>query len=174
MLLDEKTAEVPLEDTIVAAGDLNGHVGATKDGYRCQAMGVGHGTKVVSAFWDMRLSQPCHRKYEVLVRHRDQKLVTGAKVVPYDTVATQHRPPICTKKIMPIKRIHEGWCGPVRIRWWRLREKKATVTFRNKLPPITNIDEAWKNATQAIAEVAHSVLDTTKQGRRRIDRLAWL
>ncbi|EYB91332.1 hypothetical protein Y032_0207g2033 [Ancylostoma ceylanicum] len=33
-LLDEKTEEVPPEDTIIVAGDLNGHVGATKEGYR--------------------------------------------------------------------------------------------------------------------------------------------
>ncbi|VDO78489.1 unnamed protein product [Heligmosomoides polygyrus] len=31
-LLDEKTAEVPSQDMIAVAGDLNGHVGATKDG----------------------------------------------------------------------------------------------------------------------------------------------
>ncbi|EYC43180.1 hypothetical protein Y032_0501g2604 [Ancylostoma ceylanicum] len=31
MLLDDKTAEVPLKDAIVNAGVLNGHVGATKD-----------------------------------------------------------------------------------------------------------------------------------------------
>ncbi|VDO73939.1 unnamed protein product [Heligmosomoides polygyrus] len=31
-LVDEKTAEVPSKDVIIVAGDLNGHVGATKDG----------------------------------------------------------------------------------------------------------------------------------------------
>ncbi|VDO63929.1 unnamed protein product [Heligmosomoides polygyrus] len=34
-LLDEKTAEVPSQDVIVVAGDLNGHVGAAKDRYSC-------------------------------------------------------------------------------------------------------------------------------------------
>ncbi|VDP12578.1 unnamed protein product [Heligmosomoides polygyrus] len=34
-LLDEKTAEVPLKDVVIVAGDLNGHLGATKDGYSC-------------------------------------------------------------------------------------------------------------------------------------------
>ncbi|VDP01144.1 unnamed protein product [Heligmosomoides polygyrus] len=34
-LLDEKTAEVPSKDVIIVAGDLNRHVGATKDGYSC-------------------------------------------------------------------------------------------------------------------------------------------
>ncbi|VDO91568.1 unnamed protein product [Heligmosomoides polygyrus] len=35
-LLDEKTAEVPSKDVIIVAGDLSGHVGATKDVYSCQ------------------------------------------------------------------------------------------------------------------------------------------
>ncbi|VDP14023.1 unnamed protein product [Heligmosomoides polygyrus] len=34
-LLDEKTAVVPSKDVIIVAGNLNGHVGATKDGYGC-------------------------------------------------------------------------------------------------------------------------------------------
>ncbi|VDO18766.1 unnamed protein product [Heligmosomoides polygyrus] len=34
-LLDEKTAEVQSKDVIIVAGDLNGHVGVTKDGYSC-------------------------------------------------------------------------------------------------------------------------------------------
>ncbi|VDO79373.1 unnamed protein product [Heligmosomoides polygyrus] len=40
-LLDEKTAEVPSKDVIIVAGDLNGHVGATKDGYSCH-VGFGY------------------------------------------------------------------------------------------------------------------------------------
>ncbi|VDP12653.1 unnamed protein product [Heligmosomoides polygyrus] len=34
----------------------------------------------------------------VLVRDRDRSLVTDAKIVPYETVAPQHRPLICTLK----------------------------------------------------------------------------
>ncbi|EYB89511.1 hypothetical protein Y032_0231g3017 [Ancylostoma ceylanicum] len=45
MLLDEKTVEVPMEDTIVVAGDLNGRVGAAKDGYRCHG-GFRYGTRI--------------------------------------------------------------------------------------------------------------------------------
>ncbi|VDP13176.1 unnamed protein product [Heligmosomoides polygyrus] len=37
----------------------------------------------------------------ILVKHRDRTLVTDAKVVPYETVATQHRPLIDTLKIAP-------------------------------------------------------------------------
>ncbi|VDP09412.1 unnamed protein product [Heligmosomoides polygyrus] len=43
-LLDEKTAEVPSKDMVVVAGDLNGHVGETKDGYSCHG-GFGYGSR---------------------------------------------------------------------------------------------------------------------------------
>ncbi|EYB88770.1 hypothetical protein Y032_0242g3448 [Ancylostoma ceylanicum] len=99
----------------------------------------------------------------VLVRHRDQKLVTDAKVVPYETVATQHRP---IMRNMPPKRMHDERCGPARIKWWRLNKKEESVTSRIKLPPVTTIDETWENATRAMVEVARSELGTTEPGRR--------
>ncbi|VDO75060.1 unnamed protein product [Heligmosomoides polygyrus] len=43
-LLDEKTAEVPSKDIIIVAGDLNGHVGATKDWHSCHG-GFGYGSR---------------------------------------------------------------------------------------------------------------------------------
>ncbi|VDP07230.1 unnamed protein product [Heligmosomoides polygyrus] len=33
--LDEETAEAPTKDVVIVAGDLNGHVGAMKDGHSC-------------------------------------------------------------------------------------------------------------------------------------------
>ncbi|EYC44649.1 hypothetical protein Y032_0455g1775 [Ancylostoma ceylanicum] len=104
----------------------------------------------------------------------NQKLVTDTKVVPYETVATQHRPLICTMKIMPPKRMHDERCGSARIKWWRLKEKEESVTSRVKLPPVTTIDETWENATRAILEVARSELGTTKPGRRKIGTQTWL
>ncbi|VDP31469.1 unnamed protein product [Heligmosomoides polygyrus] len=43
-LLDEKAAKLPLKDVIIVAGDLNGHVGAAKDGYSCHG-GFGYGSR---------------------------------------------------------------------------------------------------------------------------------
>ncbi|EYC05841.1 hypothetical protein Y032_0080g1394 [Ancylostoma ceylanicum] len=198
MLPDEKTAEVPMEDTIVVAGHLNGHEGASKDGYRCHG-GFVYGTRnddserflKYADSHDLVIMNTTFRKRPshhvsfysgnaqtqidfVLVRHRDQELVTDAKVVPYGTVATQHRPLIFTMKIMPPKGMHDERCGPARIKWWRLKEKEENVTSRTKLPPVTTIDETWENATRAVAEVARSELGTTKPDRRKINMQTWL
>ncbi|XGW23903.1 hypothetical protein V3C99_005819, partial [Haemonchus contortus] len=100
----------------------------------------------------------------VLVRHRDQGLVTDAKTVPYETVATQHRPLICTFKIAPPKPKLAERCGPARIKWWRLKEKEEAVVSSILLPAVTTVDETWKGAAEAI----------TRPGRRKLDKQTWL
>ncbi|EYC17836.1 hypothetical protein Y032_0029g1899 [Ancylostoma ceylanicum] len=103
------TTTIPMEDTIVVAGDLSGHVGATKDGYRCHR-GFGYRTRnddsehipEYADSYDLVIMNTKFRKRPsylvsfysdnahaqinfVFVRHRDQKLVTDAKDVPYET-----------------------------------------------------------------------------------------
>ncbi|VDP06041.1 unnamed protein product [Heligmosomoides polygyrus] len=113
-LLDEKTAVVPSKAVIIVAGDLNGHVGATKDGYSCHG-GFGYGSRnadgerileyaeshnltivntvvrkrdsnLISYFSVISMSQIDF----VLVKDRDRHIVTDAKTVPFETVAPQH------------------------------------------------------------------------------------
>ncbi|VDP45731.1 unnamed protein product, partial [Heligmosomoides polygyrus] len=62
----------------------------------------------------------------VLVRDRERSLVTDAKVVPYETVAPQHRPLICTLKIVPPRLKQVERCGAPSIKWWRMREKEGS------------------------------------------------
>ncbi|VDP54298.1 unnamed protein product [Heligmosomoides polygyrus] len=139
----------------VVAGDLNGHVGATKDGYSCHGglvSGTGHVTPM----------------------DRDRSVVTDAKIVPYETVTPQHRPLICTLKIAPPRLKQVERCGAVRIKWWRIREKEAAVISRVRLPTVTTVHETWKMATDAIRQAAQSELGITKPERRKVDKQAWL
>ncbi|KAL6742029.1 hypothetical protein Aduo_015229 [Ancylostoma duodenale] len=139
MLLDEKTVEVPSEDTIIIAEDLNGHMGTAKDGYSCHR-GFGYETRNVDGerileFADSHNLVIVNTKFRkrsshlvsfysgntqthidfVLVRHRDQNFVTDAKVVPYEIGATQHRPRICTMKLIPPKQRQDERYHPSRL-----------------------------------------------------------
>ncbi|VDP46647.1 unnamed protein product [Heligmosomoides polygyrus] len=124
-LLDEKTAEVPPKDVIIVAGDLNGYVCATKDG--CSSHGsFGYGSRnedderilKYTESHNLTIMNTVFRKRDshlisyysgssksqidfVLVKYRDRSIVTDAKIVPYETVAPQHRPLVCTLKITP-------------------------------------------------------------------------
>uniref|UniRef100_A0A7I4Z469 Reverse transcriptase domain-containing protein n=1 Tax=Haemonchus contortus TaxID=6289 RepID=A0A7I4Z469_HAECO len=176
-LLDGKTAEVLLQEAIVVAGDLNGHVGATKDGYSCHG-GFGYGSRNTDAervleyadSHNLTIVNTRFRKRDshlitfysgenrtqidfVLVRHRDQGLVTDAKTVPYEAVATQHRPLICTLKSAP---------------------PKPKIAESILLPAVTTVDKTRKGAAEAITRVARSKLGVTKPGRRKLDKQTWL
>ncbi|VDO97230.1 unnamed protein product [Heligmosomoides polygyrus] len=93
----------------------------------------------------------------VLVKYRDRSLVTDAKVVPYDTVAPQYRPLICTLKIVPPRMEQGERCGAPRIKWWRMREKEAALISGVRLPTVTTVGETWKKATDAIRQAARRV-----------------
>ncbi|VDL84135.1 unnamed protein product [Nippostrongylus brasiliensis] len=75
----------------------------------------------------------------VLVRRRDAKLASDAKIVPYETVATQHRPLICTMKITPPKREWVERCGHIRIKWWRIKGNEARMIAEIRMPPIVSV-----------------------------------
>ncbi|WKX94957.1 hypothetical protein Q1695_011868 [Nippostrongylus brasiliensis] len=186
-LLHEKTAEIPQEEMNVVAGDLYGHVGARKDGDKCSVskttmavvLDTEHGTKMASAFSSMHArttlsSRTRHSIDYVLVRRRDAKFVSDAKVVLYETVATQHRPLICTMKFTPPKQMRDERCGHERIKWWCLKKKEAEVIGGIRMPPIVDVDGTWQDMKSVVYDAARSQLGVTKPGRRMIDRQTWL
>ncbi|VDO63062.1 unnamed protein product [Heligmosomoides polygyrus] len=106
---------------------------------------------------------------------RDRSIVTDAKeVVPYETVAPQYRPLVCTLKITPPRVQQVERCDAARMKWWRMREKEAAVISRVRLPTVTTVDETWKRATDAIRQAAMLELGTTEPARRKVDRQTWL
>ncbi|EYC17368.1 hypothetical protein Y032_0031g2430 [Ancylostoma ceylanicum] len=103
------------------------------------------------------------------MRYRNQKLVTNAKVVSYETVTSQHRPLICTMKITPPNHKRAERCGPARMRWWRLREREAAVNSLIQLPPITNVDGTWQRAT--LQPLAYNSAPPNQVGGRSTEEL---
>ncbi|VDL74866.1 unnamed protein product [Nippostrongylus brasiliensis] len=97
----------------------------------------------------------------VLVRRRDAKLHSDAKVVPYETVATQHRPLIYTMNITPPKQMRVERCGQEYIKWLRLKKKEDEVIGGMRLPPIVDVDNTWQNMKTVVHEAARSELRAT-------------
>ncbi|VDL71287.1 unnamed protein product [Nippostrongylus brasiliensis] len=170
-LLHEKTAEIPSEEMVVVAGDLNGHVGISKDGFE-RHFEVS-ATEYETRTWKHEVAdRPC--AYEKKAIRRDDKLVTDAKVMPYEMVATQHRPLICTMKIIPLKGEWVERCGHSRIKWWRIKGNEASMIARIQMSSIVSVEEAWQPMKTATYEAARAQLGLTKPGRRRIDKQTWL
>ncbi|VDP22621.1 unnamed protein product [Heligmosomoides polygyrus] len=138
----------------VVAGDLNGHVGAAKDGYSCHG-GFGYGSRNVDGERILEYAESHSLTIIgfVLVKDRDRSIVTDAKVVPNEMVER---------------------CGTARIKLWRMREKEAAVISGVRLLTVTTVDETWKKATDAIRQAARLEIGTTKPGRRKVDKQTWL
>ncbi|VDO19416.1 unnamed protein product [Heligmosomoides polygyrus] len=98
----------------------------------------------------------------VLVKDRDRNFVTDAKIAPYEMVALQHRPLICTLKIAPLRQKQDGRCGAQKIKRWRTKATKAAVISRVRLPTVTALEETWRKAINAILQAARSELGPTK------------
>ena len=197
-LLDAETCKVPLKDYLVISGDLNGHVGKDADGSRCHG-GKGYGQRnedgeriiefadshdlVISNTWFIKRPSHLPTFYSgdnktqidfILVRRQHFKTVTNAKAVPYETIASQHRPIIADLRIKPPQQRLDERTGPPRIKWWRFREKEAEMVERTQLPAVTTVEETWNQTKHLIRVEAQRTLGMTKPGKRFIQRDTWL
>uniref|UniRef100_A0A7I4YDH8 Reverse transcriptase domain-containing protein n=1 Tax=Haemonchus contortus TaxID=6289 RepID=A0A7I4YDH8_HAECO len=176
-MLDEKTIEVPLQEALLAAGDLNGHVGATKDGYSCHG-GFGYGSR--NTYGERNLEYADSHNFAIVntrFRKRDSHLITfysGENRAQTDFVLVRHRDHGLVTDIAPPKPKLAERCEPARIKLWRLKEKEEAVVSSILLPAVTTVDETWKGAAEAITPVARSKLGVTKPGRRKLDKQTWL
>ncbi|VDO18467.1 unnamed protein product [Heligmosomoides polygyrus] len=139
---DRSTYEQPMSYHIVdgAEGDLNGHVGAAKDGYGCHS-GLGFGSRNADGerILEYAESQDLTIIDFVLVKDRDRCTVMNPKIVSYETVAPQHRPLICALKIAFPRLKQVERCGAARIKWWQTKEKEAAVISSVRLPTVTTV-----------------------------------
>uniref|UniRef100_A0A914WXY9 Reverse transcriptase domain-containing protein n=1 Tax=Plectus sambesii TaxID=2011161 RepID=A0A914WXY9_9BILA len=197
-LLDDKTAEVPPEDIVIVAGDLNGHVGSDSDGYRCHGgRGYGtrnadgerildyaeaHGLRLINTFFakpaaHLRTYYSGGKDSQidfVLTRCRDFRLALDAKIIPSESIGPQHRPLVVTMSIELPREKRDDRNNAARVKWWKLKEQTADVIANIDLPPIHAANTAWAALANSVRTVASETLGATKPGRRRIDRLTWL
>ena len=197
-MLDSQTRSVPANDYLVIAGDLNGHVGKDTDGNRCHG-GKGYGQRnengerivkfadshdlVLTNTWFIKRPMQLPAFYSgnnktqidyILVRRRHLLTVTNAKAVPYEAIATQHRPVIAILRIRPPQRQLNERTGPPRIKWWRFHEREAKMIPYIRLPAVTMVEETWNQAKHTICNEARRTLGITKPGKRFVKRDTWL
>uniref|UniRef100_A0A7I4YM41 Uncharacterized protein n=1 Tax=Haemonchus contortus TaxID=6289 RepID=A0A7I4YM41_HAECO len=127
-LLGENTAEVPLQEAIAAAVTLTVTWALRETVIALMVvLDMGHVTLMASAFDDMQTAAITPR--------------SAARNRQYPVKPSHHRPLICALKVaLPKPKLAEK-CGPVRIRWWRLKEKEAAAVSRILLPAVTTVSE---------------------------------
>uniref|UniRef100_W5MWR3 Endonuclease/exonuclease/phosphatase domain-containing protein n=1 Tax=Lepisosteus oculatus TaxID=7918 RepID=W5MWR3_LEPOC len=165
-------------ENLFIGGDLNGHVGRAKDNFDCNHGGEGHGncneggTWILehAEAWDLAITNTFFKKGEShlithysggqtsqidywMVGRQDFKMVTDTKVIPYNSIAPQHRLLVLDAKVHLVQTPARPTTKIERIKWW-------------KLPARNDLAERFKTCTA-------TTLGTTKPNQRFIDKQTW-
>ncbi|KAG9283636.1 craniofacial development protein 2-like, partial [Astyanax mexicanus] len=145
--LDAVIQSIGPEEHLVIGGDLNGHVGSTRNGFHQYHGGQGYGTRnddgqrilecaeahnlaIVNTFF--RKNAPHLITYSsggrstqidyILVRRQDLKLTINAKVIPSESIGAQHRLLVSDMRLDLGQHCKLRTTLGSRIKWWHLPE----------------------------------------------------
>ncbi|XP_019258340.1 PREDICTED: craniofacial development protein 2-like [Nicotiana attenuata] len=166
--LDKILRSIPSVERLFIGGDFNGHIGSTADGYGELHGGFGFGDRNAGGTslldfaraFELVISNSSFPKREdqlvtfqsivvktqidyLLLRRCDRGLCKDCKVIPSETLATQHRLLVMDVGIM-MKRKKRTARGRSRIRWGALTKGKAQE-LEGRLSAVG----AWKSSGDA-------------------------
>ena len=154
--MDQELRAIPEGERVIVGGDLNGHVGISKEAIeRIHGWGVGEKNEegervtdfvmafdlsIVSTFFEKR---PNHlvpyksggRQSQIdflMCRRQQLNEVKNCKVINGESVAAEHRVLVLDWEIKCSKRRIPEQVTP-KIKWWRLQEDNLNIQFREKV-----------------------------------------
>ena len=191
--MDQELSATLDDERVIVGGDLNGHIGRSRDGIERIHGGWGmrdrndEGEKIVdtamafdlaivNTFFEKKVNQfvtynSGGRESQIdflMCRRCHLKEVIHCKVINGEAVAAQHRVVVMDWEIQRGKKRKPEQATP-RIKWWRLREDNLKVQFRekvlDKVRPVECVQEWWEETSTRILRVGQEVLGMTT-GRR--------
>jgi len=196
--LDEVVQGVHHSEKLYIGGDLNGHVGASRDGYESVHGGFGYGQRdaggeAIMDFaqsYDLILANTWFKKRDshlitfrnganatqidfLLTRSIDRQSCINCKVIPGESVVTQHRLLVMTIRLKEKAKKKVRQEEP-RIRWWTLRDAKAKVFTEKVIEEAdwdgeVDPDMTWLRMKNCFLRVAKEVLGEVR-GRTSVQR----
>ncbi|XP_046398182.1 uncharacterized protein LOC124164987 [Ischnura elegans] len=158
--LDDHIRSVGPDEHLVIWGDLNGHVGYSRDGYGHQH---GHGARNNDGLRILDFAEAHDLAVaNTLVKKRRSHLITYASGTHLRLDIEQHRRVPTT--------------GPAHIKWWRLNDNKNQLKIaldHLSADPDQPVADLWRSVANQIQEAACEVLGRTKPGTRFIDKQVW-
>jgi hypothetical protein len=191
--LDGVVQGISYGERLFIGGDLNGHVGISRDGFESIHGGYGIGERNESGerildfglSYDMILANTWFRKREshlvtfksgvntsqidfFLLRKRDRGCCIDCKVIPGESVATQHRVLILDLRIRQYRKRDRHMIDP-RIKWWALKEAKQGMFVERVVKEVDwcleeDSESMWNKIAGGMRKVAKEVLGESKGG----------
>ncbi|KAL6582639.1 hypothetical protein OROMI_004717 [Orobanche minor] len=174
--LEEVVERIPMGEKLIIGGDLNGHVGVSRDGFESVHGGFGFGDRNEAGngildfalAYDLGIMNTWFEKRDshlvtyrnggtasqidfFLVRNVWRKSLTNCKVIPGESAATQHRVVVLDLRGKRHLRKRRPQVDP-RIKWWKL-QGESRHTFVAKIADnddIVLIDETKVGVQQKL------------------------
>jgi len=123
--IDDHLRSFGTDEHVVIGGDLNGHVGHTRESYEqhhgCEGFGErNEGVSILDFAFATQIGY-------LLVRRVDLQHVMNCKVIPSDNIAPQHRLLIMDNNLKVGSGAKPRRTETDRIKWWRFKECKAEL-----------------------------------------------
>ena len=199
--MDQKLRAIPEGERVIVGGDLNGHVGISREAVERIHGGWGVGEKneegervtdfamafdlsIVNTFFEKR---PTHlvtyksggRQSQIdflMCRRQQLNEVKNCKVINGESVAAQYKVLVLDWEIKCSKRIIPEQVTP-KIKWWRLKEENLKIQFREKVLSerrlLENVQEWWEENSKVIVRAGQEVLGMTTGRRPPGDKETW-
>ena len=193
---EEEVARVPSVEGVIIGGDLNGHIGANREGFT-EIMGpYGYGNKnregeTILEFCknqNLRILNSFFKKDKnktvtyvsggaetqldlILLRPRTDIKPVDCRAIPGECCVTQHRPVRADFRVSHMKRRKVG--GRRKLKAWKLKDEQVRREFTSKLEEkFREIGPSWRETQTAILEACKDTCGETS-GRRGRERETW-
>ncbi|KAL5154345.1 Craniofacial development protein 2 [Glycine soja] len=183
--------DIPQGEKVFLGGDLNGHVGSVDRGFEGVHGGFGIGEmngegKSILEFseaLDLSIANTWFKKREehlityksggtcsqidfFLIRKSDRKYCLNCKVIPGESLTTQHRVLVMDVRIRDRAKRRSPMVAP-RIKWWHLKGEKQGI-FQQKIwegwcgQSQGSANDMWNKTSQEIIKVAKETLGESR------------
>uniref|UniRef100_A0A914X850 Endonuclease/exonuclease/phosphatase domain-containing protein n=1 Tax=Plectus sambesii TaxID=2011161 RepID=A0A914X850_9BILA len=187
---------------LIIGGDLNGHVGAARDGYETVHGGCGFGTRnpeggaVLDAAvaYDLAIANTFFRKRDehlitfksgsartqidyLLLRRNTLGDVKNCKVIPGDAVASQHRLLVLDLRLKTPLKPRRQKLSP-KVKWWEFNTQNRALFEQAMTPQLTmstntSTNDMWQPVATALLTTARELLGSTRGGKRSNKETWW-
>ena len=200
--LEDMIRGVPINEKLFIGGDLNGHVGTTREGFEKVHGGFGYGNRNqegeeilnFAIAYDLMLANTFFRKRHshlvtynsgqhssqidfILTRGEDKHNCLDCKVIPSECVVSQHKLVIADFRFRTCLRKGKA-ANITRTKWWKLKGDtsqvfRARVIAEGEWIVGEDANKTWEKMAANIRKVAAEVFGVTRGSRREPKDTWW-
>ena len=199
--MDQELRAIPSRERVIIGGDLNGHLGSSRNGIDRVHGGWGVGDRneegervidfavafdlaLVNTFFEKRQNRLVTYKsggresqIDFLLYRRDYlKEVRNCKVINGECVAAQHRMVVMDCKLKNCAKTKKSQIEP-KIKWWRLKDTEIRRRFKEAVLEAIilceDVQEWWTENSRTIMRVGEEVLGKSSGRKPPNDKESW-